>query len=409
MLAVLIYSNLRSPFKKVEHKLRIGERITSPQFRRSFSNLLGTPLVSGNRVTALNNGSEIFPAMLEAIRGAKKTVTFETYIYWSGEVGKQFTEALSARARAGVKVHLLLDWLGSSKINDSDIEEMERAGVEVERYNPIRWYNVSRLNNRTHRKILVVDGKVGFTGGVGIADIWSGDADSPDHWRELHFKIEGPVVAQLQTAFMDNWLKVRPEVHHNEDYFPPLQTVGDVDAQVFKSSPNAGSDGLRLMYLLAIAAAQDSIYICNSYFVPDEITIEELVKARKRGVKVEIIVPGEHIDTEIVRKASRGLWDEMLRAGIEIYEYQPTMHHGKIMIIDKVFVSVGSTNFDERSFRLNNEANLNLFGGEFAVEQIETFEQDKKLSKRISLNEWQARPLREKVLEKTSLLIRSQL
>jgi cardiolipin synthase A/B len=265
------------------------------------------------------------------------------------------------------------------------------------------------MNSRTHRKILVVDGRVGFIGGVGIADQWSGNARTPVEWRDSHFQLEGPAVAHLQAAFMDNWNKSRPEVLHSEAYFPALEPVGSMDAQVFKSSPREGSGSVRLMYLLAIAAARSQIKLANSYFVPDDETVAALLRAHERGAHVEIIVPGEKIDTAITRRASRSRWGPLLEAGIPIYEFQPTMFHCKVMVVDELWVSVGSTNFDNRSFRLNDEANLNVLDRELAAEQLRAFEDDKQRSRRITIEEWRHRPLREKVIETLAGLLRSQV
>lgn len=374
-----------------------------------MGSLLGPAILGGNKVTALLNGDEIFPAMLEAIRSAQKTITFETYIYWSGTIGDEFAKALAERAKAGVKVHVLLDWVGSGKAKKEYIDEMKAAGVESKKYHPLRWYNFRRVNNRTHRKILVVDGKVGFTGGVGIADKWSGHAQDPEHWRDSHFRLEGPAVAQMQAAFMDNWIKTQSRVLHGEEYFPALVAAGPSSAQVFKSSPGEGSESVRLMYLLSIASARHRLLIANSYFVPDDLSVATIADARKRGVDVEIIVPGTKIDSELSRKASRSRWGDLLKAGIEIYEYQPTMYHCKVMVVDGLWVSVGSTNFDNRSFRLNDEENLNVYDADFAREQTKDFEEDRKKWHRVTLEEWKHRPLSEKILEHAAGLLRSQL
>jgi cardiolipin synthase len=371
--------------------------------------LLGPSLIAGNAVRGLLNGDEIFPAMLDAIRSARSTITFETYIYWSGKIGRDFADALSQRARAGVKVHVLLDWVGSGKMDPELLEEMERSGVQIRKYHPLRWYHLSRMNNRTHRKLLVVDGSVGFTGGVGIADIWLGHAQDEDHWRDSHFRLEGPAVGQMQAAFMDNWMKTEGEVLHGEEYFPPLSPRGDALAQVFNSSPGEGAESVRLMYLLSIASARESIRIAAAYFVPDTLSVQTFVEARERGVKVELIVPGTRTDAEIVRKASRSRWGDLLRAGVEIYEYEPTMFHCKVMIVDDAWVSVGSTNFDNRSFRLNDEANLNVFDREFARTQVEVFEMDRSRARRLTLEQWQDRPWTEKLAEHAAGLLRAQL
>jgi cardiolipin synthase len=286
---------------------------------------------------------------------------------------------------------------------------MDESGVQVRKYHPLRWYDLARVNNRTHRKLLVVDGRVGFTGGVGIADVWLGHAQDEDHWRDSHFRLEGPAVGQMQAAFMDNWIKTEGEVLHGKEYFPEVGQAGSALAQVFTSSPTQGSDSVRLMYLLSIASARRSVRIAASYFVPDDLSVRMLIAARERGVTVELIVPGDKIDAQIVRKASRSRWGDLLRAGVEIHEYQPTMFHVKVMIVDDVWVSVGSTNFDNRSFRLNDEANLNVFDREFALAQIEAFEADRSKSRRVTLESWQQRPWTEKLAERAAGLLRSQL
>jgi cardiolipin synthase len=357
----------------------------------------------------LENGVEIFPAMLEAIRGAQETICFETYIYWSGDIGREFSDALSERARAGVAVHVLIDWAGSQRMDEKLLQRMKAAGVEVELYHPLRWYHLARINNRTHRKLLVVDGRVGFTGGVGIADEWDGNAQSPRHWRDSHYRVEGPVVGQMQAAFMDNWVKTTGAVLQGKGYFPALGESGDASAQVFMSSPNGGGDSMLLMYLLAITAAEDSIDLSAAYFVPDPLTRAALREALQRGVRIRILVPGEHIDTEVVRKASRAQWGELLAAGAEIHEYQPTMFHCKTLIVDRQLVSVGSTNFDNRSFRLNDEANLNVYDQAFAERVTGVFERDLQRARRVSFEDWQRRPWREKALERLSALLSPQL
>lgn len=399
VICVLLALNLMVGEKKVKKEISHLYSVDDPSFMKSMGVLLGPSIIGGNKFQALNNGVEIFPSMLEAINSAQKTIDFETYIYWSDDIGRKFSDALSDRARHGVKVHLLVDAVGSSKMDDVALDKMRRAGVEIRKYRPLHWYTLARFNNRTHRKLMVVDGRIGFTGGVGIADKWTGDAQDPDHWRDMHFRVEGPVVAQMQAVLIDNWIKTTGKVLHGDEYFPALSKAGDGPAQVFSSSPTGGSESMQLMYLLAITAAERSIYISSSYFVPDELMRQTLVSALQRGVKVRIIVPGEHIDVEVVRKASRGLWGDLLRAGAEIYEYQPTMFHCKMVIIDEQLVSVGSTNLDERSMRLNDEANLNIYDHAFALKQIATFEQDRRHSRRISYAEWQDRPFTEKLLD----------
>lgn len=408
-LLVLLVANLALGDKRIDQQVPVLYSVEDAQFRRSMGVILGPQMIAGNRVEALVNGERIFPAMLEAIRGAKRTITFETYIYYSGTIGAEFSRALAERAKAGVKVHVIFDAVGAGKIDDKFEEEMRAAGVEVAKYNPLRWYTLAQMNNRTHRKLLVVDGQVGFTGGVGIADQWAGDAQDPKHWRDTHFRIEGPVVAQLQAAFMENWIEITGRVLHGEAYFPPLAPAGSHTAQFFVSSPGGGGESMQLMYLLSIAAAAKRLRISASYFVPDDVEVRALADAARRGVRVQIILPGAQIDSEIVRRASRASWGELLRAGVEIYEYQPTMYHCKVMIVDGLWVSVGSTNFDSRSFSVNDEANLNILDPDFAREQERIFAEDLKRARRISLEQWQSRPWTEKVWEHTMGLLSSQL
>jgi cardiolipin synthase A/B len=409
LLAGLVFMNFAGTEKKIETEVVHLYPVDDPQFRRAMGLMMGPAITDGNKTTELINGEQIFPAMLDAIRSARKTVLFETYIYWSGEIGNQFADALAERAKAGVKVHVLLDWLGSAKADNGMIERMKEAGVEVRLYHPLRWYNLSRLNNRTHRKLLIVDGSVGFTGGVGIAQEWTGNAEDPGHWRDSHFRVEGPVVAQMQSVMLDNWAKTTGKVLHGADYFPAIKAVGTESAQMFASSPNGGSESMLMMYLLAITAATRSIDISSAYFVPDEITRNALVAAVKRGVRVRIITPGKHIDAETVRRASRGLWGDLLEAGVQMYEYQPTMYHCKVMIVDGLMTSVGSTNFDVRSFRLNDEANLNIYDAGFAARQTKVFEADLAKSQRITYAAWASRPFVSKVHEHTLALFGSLL
>jgi cardiolipin synthase A/B len=409
LICVFFVINLSFGSKSINARADTLYTVADPQFLRSMGRLLGPPVIEGNRIQTLVNGDEIFPSMLEAIRSARETVNFETFIYWSGDIGKAFADALSERARSGVRVNVMLDWFGCSDIDEAYVNEMKHAGVDVYRYNPLRWYTLGLMNNRTHRKLLVIDGKVGFTGGVGIATQWTGHAQDKSHWRDTHFRIEGPAVAQLQSAFIDNWIQVCGQVLHSAAYFPPLEPDGGYTAQVFKSSPRGGAEGVQLMYLLSIAAAKTSVQLSMSYFVPDKVAVNTFVAAQKRGVQIQMIVPGPYIDKKVVRYASRYAWGALLQAGIEIYEYQPTMFHCKVMIVDELWTSVGSTNFDSRSFSVNDEANLNIYSSEFASKQARIFKQDLRNSRRITLEEWRNRPWKNKIRDCIADLISPQL
>lgn len=409
LVLVWFAANLATGEKKVVHRIEHLYGVRDPRFLHTMGVLLGPAIVPGNRAHLLVNGDRIFPALLGAIRGAKKTIDFETYIYWSGDIGRAFADALSERAKAGVRVHVMLDWVGTAKMDEAIVGEMQRAGVEIQRYHKPSWTGLGKLNNRTHRKLLIVDGTVGFTGGVGIAPQWEGDGQDPDHWRDSHFQVVGPVVAQMQAVFMDNWMKTTGAVLHADDYFPDLQKAGDIPAQVFMSSSNGGSASMELMYLLAITSAEKTIRLSSSYFVPNDVAIGTFVEAMHRGVKVQIVTPGDYIDSEAVRKASRAKWGPLLEAGAEIYEYQPTMYHVKAMIVDDYMVSVGSTNFDDRSFRLNDEANLNLYDEAFAAEQVVAFDADRAHARRVTLDAWRDRPWHEKAMEHVASILDGQL
>jgi len=409
IVVTLVVTNLIPAQKRIEHRVERLYDTGSPDYYRALGVLLGPPVVGGNRVEALQNGDEIFPSMLAAIRGARHTINFESYIYWSGDIGRSFADALAERAKAGVQVRVLLDWLGSQKIDDKLLREMRDAGVEIFLFHPLAWYDLARVNNRTHRKLLIVDGRIGFTGGVGVADKWQGHGQDADHWRDSHYRAEGPVVAQMQATFIDNWTKVSGKVMHGPDYLPDVAPLADTRAQMFSSSPDGGAESMQLMYLLVIAAATRSIDLASAYFVPDELTSDALVAAMKRGVRVRVVLPGPIIDTDLVRRASRSTWGPLLEAGAEIYEYQPTMYHCKVMIVDGLLVSVGSTNFDPRSFRLNDEANLNVYDRAFAARQEKVFEQDIARSRRVTLADWQNRPWHEKLMERAAGLLHTQL
>jgi len=411
--ATLVLSVLALNFmpgeKQIERQLTRQYDTRDPQFRRSLGVLLGPPILEGNKVEALINGDQIFPAMLAAIRDAKETITLETYIYWSESIGTEFSKALSERARAGVKVHLMLDFMGSMKMDNALVEEMKKAGVQVQRYHKPAWWKLARMNNRTHRKLLVIDGKVGFTGGVGIADQWRGNAQDEDHWRDSHFRVEGPVVGQIQAVFNDNWTKATGTVLDGPGYFPALTPKGTMPAQMFSSSPTGGSESMHLMYLMALTAARETIDLSAAYFVPDDLTIRTMIAAAKRGVKVRLITPGPIIDSDLVRAASRDRWPELLDAGVKIAEYKPTMYHVKTLIVDKLLVSVGSTNFDNRSFSINDEANLNVMDEGFAAQMSEIYEQDWANATPVTEHKFAQRPWHQRVTTWAVSLIDEQL
>jgi cardiolipin synthase A/B len=398
--------------QSIRYKIEPSYTTHDPEFVTTMGNLLGPPILTGNKITTLRNGDQIFPPMLAAIRSAKESINFETFVYWKGDVGQTFADALSERARAGVRVHIIIDWLGSDRIDKKYIDQMRAAGCDVIRYHAIHWYNLTtalRIDHRTHRKLLIVDGRIGFTGGVGIADEWAGDARNDKEYRDNHYMVEGPLVAQLQAAFMDNWIRTTGRVLIGDSYFPVLKPAGDQPGQVFKSSPSGGAESMQLLYLLSIAAARDHIRLASAYFIPDDLTTQALIDAKHRGVTVEILLPGRHIDVEIVRSASHARWGPLLKAGIEIYEYRHTMYHVKQAIFDDQWSCIGSSNLDPRSFRINDEVNLNVLDKGFAKEQIELFEMDKARSHRWTYEEWARRSVIERFGELFGQLLMPEL
>lgn len=395
------------PEKRIREPIHTDYSVSDPQFAHSIGQLLSAPLVESNSVVELLNGDQIFPAMIEAIQHAQKTITIEMYIWSSGQVSSNFVRALSQRARAGVKVHILVDTFGSGKLNRFDRAKLRAAGAELINYNPPQPFKLFSFNHRTHRKIMVVDGRIGFTGGVCIHDDWQGNAE-PGRWRETHFRIEGPVVSQMQGVFMDNWLQMSSEVLHGAEYFPEPRPAGAMSAQFFRSGRTDSAENARLAYQLSIAAARKHIRLAHAYFVPDALLFRTLLAARKRGVKVEVIVPSK-IDNFAVKKAGRARWRGLLEAGVEFYEYQPTLYHCKIMIVDDIWVTAGSVNFDDRSFKINDEANINVLDAHFAAALTQSFEDDKSKSTLLTFEAFKNRSPFSKFLDHFFGLFRSQL
>jgi cardiolipin synthase len=378
-------------------------------FLQTMHALTGSPMSEGNSVEILTNGARIFPSMLAAIRQAQRTINLEFYIYWDGDIGRRFAEALAEKARVGVHVKVILDAVGSAEMSQSLIDFMTRNGIDLEWYHPLRWYTLSTINHRTHRKLLVIDGRIGFSGGVGIADEWLGDADDKNHWRETVVRVEGPVVTQMQFAFLDNWVKSRGELLTGLDYFPALEPKGTHLAQVIKSSPSEGSSSVKLLYVVSIVSAKQRIWISNAYFVPDPDTLRALEGAVRRGVDVRVIVPGEHVDVPIARQASRFSYERLLRRGIRIFEYKPTMMHAKTMVVDGIWTTIGSSNFDDRSFRLNDEVNVNVYDEAIAAQMEAMFVADLERSDEITSRKWGRRSFFSRMKEKIAGVLRPQL
>jgi cardiolipin synthase len=405
----IIALNLLPERREVREAIPHQFTVSDPQFLRTMSSVFGADLKAGHRIETLVNGAEIFPSMLKAIAEAKTTINFLTYIYWSGEIAEVFAEALAAKARKGVEVRVLLDWAGSIPFEQRLIDKMDEAGVMVHRFRPLHWYPIDRVNNRTHRKLLIVDGNLAFTGGVGIGDEWRGDATNPEEWRDNHYRVEGPAVSDMQAAFAENWLEASNEVLQGDKFYPVQANYGRLLAQHVKSSANGGSGSMHQMLLVALAASRSHVRIATAYFVPDSVMIDQMLDLRRRGVDIDVIVPGDKTDVPMARRASRHLWGQLLRSGVRIYEYQPTMYHTKLMIADDLWVTIGSANFDERSFRLNDESNLNIYDSVFAKEQIEILENDRKLAREITLEEWEGRSAWTKLWDWGASLWKTQL
>jgi cardiolipin synthase len=380
-----IFSEIRTVY---EYEPSYG--VDSPDFRRSLD-VLGTELAAHNRATLLRNGDETFGALLEAIRGARSSINLELYIFDRGRIGAEFARALAERARAGVEVRVLVDGFGSS-LGDLE-DEMTAAGVRVEVYKPLRIYALDRVGNRTHRRIMTVDGRIGFCGGFAIDDRWRGNARNPSEWRDTNIRVGGPVVAQLQHVFLEDWVHTTGEVIHGGKQFPPIDPEGETLAQAVSSSRTDQSSMAKLQYYMGIQAARRTIWIENAYFVPDRQIRQGLVKAAQRGVDVRVIVPGKYIDSPNVRLASRFHYGELLDGGVQIYEYLPTMMHNKVMVVDGIWTSIGSINFVNRSMKKNAEANISVYDRAFAAEVEKMVEEDLGHCERFTKEKWKKRGL----------------
>lgn len=365
--------------------------VDSPEFASTMAGASGNPFLPGNRLELLNNGDAFYPAMLDAIKSARCSITVEAYIYWAGRIGQEFAIALAEQAAAGRPVKLLLDAIGSSSIGPEILDVLQTGGCHIAWYNPIRWYALGRFNNRTHRKSLIVDGRVAFTGGAGIADHWRGSARGPHEWRDLQVRIEGPAVVPLQTGFAHNWQQTTGELLSGDCYYPAIEPNGPLAVQTIMSSPETGASSIRTVYYLAIACARESIDIANPYFVPDPVAIEMLIEARQRGVAVRIMVSGIRNDNWIARHNSVRLFGRLLAANIEIQEFNRTMLHQKTMVVDRRWVTVGTTNFDNRSFAHNEESNVCCIDTELAAQLRHVFDGDLSGCERMTAARWRRR------------------
>ncbi len=381
----------------------------SPQFFRALHAICQAEPHAHNKVDVLTNGPTFYPAMIEAIRAAERSVCLECYIFHPGRVADAMADALIDRARAGVIVSCVFDSIGSFPFWYSRVRRrMKKAGVRVHNYQAVRWYSLARLNNRTHRELLIVDGRVAFAGGAGVADWWAYPTRHKPHWRDSMVRIEGPVVNGLQGVFAENWLECCSEILEGDAFFPALHAVGNVRATSIKSSPSDRFTLARVTFQTLIEAAERDIRINTPYFLPDRALRRALMQTAKRGVSIRLILPGAGTDERWVRLASRRMYGRLLRAGIRIFEYRPAMMHAKIMLVDHVWAVMGTTNMDNRSFEHNDEVNIVMRDDEVMTRLGRDFEADLAECDEVTLEGWRARPLWERALNPVVWILERQ-
>ena len=405
LVAYLITPEEFPPVYGLDHEFEVE----SDEFLQTVSGATGMVFIEGNAIDVMNNGDEFYPVMLEAIDQARESVTIEAYIYWAGDIGRQFARALARRAKAGVAVKILLDAVGSASIGAEILEILESGGCQLAWYNRIRWYTIGRFNHRTHRKSLIVDGCLGFTGGAGIADVWLGHAQDAAHWRDMQIRIKGPAVGPLQTGFAANWLQTTGELITGERFYPRIRARGKLSALTVMSSPEIGASTVRTMYYLSIVCARKSIYIANPYFVPDATAVETLIDAKRRGVDVRIMLAGVHNDNWLARQNSMMLVGRLLEAGIDVLDYNRTMLHHKTMVVDGIWSTIGTTNFDNRSFAHNEESNVCVYDRVLARQLQDTFLADAQDSERLSFEAWRRRGLWSRAQEIVASFLQDQV
>jgi len=374
-------------------------------FTRLVEGVTGASVRSGNRVHVLRNGHQTFPAMLDAIASAQATIDLSSYIYWPGTITDRFTEALCARAEAGIEVNVVLDAYGSAKLDHGTVDRLEKAGANVAWFRPPAWYTVDKLNNRMHRRLLIVDGRLGFAGGVGIADVWTGNAEDPEHWRETHAMVEGPAVRDILGGFMENWAEAANVVLSGA-HVPELATFDDgVDVQVIRSSPRSGGTATAQLFSATVAGVKERLWITTAYFAPGEAFIDLLCDAAGRGVDVKILVNGPNVDKEVVRETGQRQYGRLLEAGVRIFEYQPTMLHAKVMIADG-WANLGSSNLEHRSFGLDDELMIAFTDPSLLDELAGHFAEDLEVSDEFDLNRWKQRSFAKRAREVAGDLFR---
>jgi cardiolipin synthase len=382
----------------INYHLARRTSVHADDFLYTLQSTCQAALHHGNRVTVLTNGEQFYPAMLDAIRSATRSINLECYIFQPGRMADQFIEALSDRARLGVNVTMVVDAIGSFNLWGRPLRRLRSAGCRVESYQRMEWHRLARLNNRTHRELLIVDGRVAFVGGAGIADWWAYPRKRSPPWRDTMVRLEGPIVAALQGVAAENWLECCGEIMTGADYFPNLDAAGETTAFVIKSSPSDRATASRVAFQLLMEGADHHVRISTPYFLPDRALRRALINLARRGVAVDVIVPGRHTDQRWVRLASRRMWGQLLGAGVRIHEYRAAMTHNKALIVDELWVVLGTTNIDNRSFEHNDEINVAMRDPEVARRLLKDYQQDRLDAEEITLERWQRRPLWEKIV-----------
>jgi cardiolipin synthase A/B len=382
----------------INYHLSRRSSIHDPGFLYTLQSTCQAALHHGNAIEILTNGPQFYPAMLAAIRAATESINMECYIFQPGKIADQFIAALSERARSGVNVTIVVDAIGSFNLWGRPVRRLRKAGCRIESYQRLQWYSLARLNNRTHRELLIVDGRIAFVGGAGVADWWAYPGKHPEPWRDTMARIEGPIVAALQGVAAENWLECCGEILTGPAYYPDLHPAGDTTAFVVKSSPSDRATASRVTFQLLMEGADHHVRICTPYFLPDRALRRAIVEIANRGVLVTVIVPGRRTDQRWVRLASRRMWGHLLEAGVRIFEYQRTMMHAKVLVVDGVWSVVGTTNIDNRSFEHNDEDNVAMLNRDVARRLLDDYQRDLSDSEEITLERWRKRPLWEKIV-----------
>ena len=382
----------------INYHLSRRTSVHAEDFLYTIQSTCQAALHHGNKVEILTNGAEFYPAMLEAIRAATRSVNMECYIFQPGRIADEFIDALSDRARKGVNVTIVVDAIGSFGLWGRPVQRLREAGCRIESYQRLHWYRLARINNRTHRELLVVDGRIAFAGGAGIADWWMYARDRQPPWRDTMARIEGPIVSALQGVAAENWLECCGEIMTGPEYFPDLDRAGDTTAFVVKSSPSDRATASRVAFQLLMEGADQEVRIATPYFLPDRAYRRALVGIAARGVQISVIVPGRRTDQRWVRLASRRMWGQLLEAGIRIYEYRRTMTHAKVLVVDGLWAVLGTTNIDNRSFEHNDEVNIAMLDAGVARRLLEDYEEDVRNSREVTFEMWRRRPLWEKIV-----------